>query len=218
MDLKQLLQLVKQGEGQYLEFKRKANFPEKIAREFIAFANSGGGVLLLGVDDDTTVYGCKFPEEEEYAITNYLEQHCSPKIPYRIERVPVDAKHEVVVFYIAASKLRPHFLMGQGNDARKTAFVRVKDMSITASREMVSVMRFSEQTHGVRLQVGELEKRILSALESSPGTSLHGLAAQLSLGKRKVSDRLILLVRAGLLRIEPSPGGDRFQLNEKSFE
>ena len=58
----QLRRLVSQGEGQHLEFKRKASFPEKIVRELIAFANTEGGTLLIGVDDDKSIPGVKFPE------------------------------------------------------------------------------------------------------------------------------------------------------------
>ena len=51
MTFTELKQLVRRGEGQYLEFKKKADHPDKIVREMVAFANSGGGELLLGVDD-----------------------------------------------------------------------------------------------------------------------------------------------------------------------
>ena len=52
-----LRRLVSQGEGQHLEFKRKASYPDKIVRELIAFANSQGGTLLVGVDDDKSKIG-----------------------------------------------------------------------------------------------------------------------------------------------------------------
>ncbi|MDZ7649627.1 MAG: ATP-binding protein [Cytophagales bacterium] len=48
----------------HLEFKRKAAYPEKIVRELIAFANTEGGTLLVGVDDDKSIPGVKYPDEE----------------------------------------------------------------------------------------------------------------------------------------------------------
>ena len=53
MTHRQLERLVAVGEGQHLEFKRQVPRPQRLAKEVIAFANSGGGHLLLGVDDDT---------------------------------------------------------------------------------------------------------------------------------------------------------------------
>ena len=60
--LTELRKLISKGEGLHLEFKRKALHPDKILRELIAFANSGGGILLVGVDDDKSIPGLKFPE------------------------------------------------------------------------------------------------------------------------------------------------------------
>ena len=76
MDLAELRKLVRQGEGENLEFKRKATHPDKIAREIIAFANTTGGILLVGVDDDKSIYGCKYADEEAFAIQSFLDNHC----------------------------------------------------------------------------------------------------------------------------------------------
>ena len=51
LDLRNLKHLVRHGEGQRLEFKMKVKFPEKIVKELVAFANSDGGHLFIGVSD-----------------------------------------------------------------------------------------------------------------------------------------------------------------------
>ena len=50
-----LLDLIEEGENLQCEFKRHFTTPEKIAREMIAFANTKGGYLIFGVDDDRQV-------------------------------------------------------------------------------------------------------------------------------------------------------------------
>ena len=52
MDLREIKVLVSRGGGQYLEFKKKANYTEKIVKEVVTFVNSERGQLLLGVDDE----------------------------------------------------------------------------------------------------------------------------------------------------------------------
>ena len=64
MNFGELQRLVRKGEGQFLEFKRKANHPEKIVKELVSFANSGGGTLLLGVSDDGKLNGVRNPHED----------------------------------------------------------------------------------------------------------------------------------------------------------
>ncbi len=89
--LRELKKLVSEGEGIQLEFKRKASYPEKIVRELIAFANTEGGTLLIGVDDDGSVPGVKYPEEEAHVV---------------VEVVLRFAMREAGAFLIAASSSR----------------------------------------------------------------------------------------------------------------
>lgn len=68
--------MVKAGENDFLEFKRKASFPEKIVKEIVAFANTRGGDLLIGVDDNGTIPGLKFAEEDAWVLDNAIQQYC----------------------------------------------------------------------------------------------------------------------------------------------
>jgi predicted HTH transcriptional regulator len=70
--VQQLKKLVAQGEGASLEFKRKVTNPEKVIREMVAFANTSGGVLLVGIGDDRSIPGLKFPEDERHVIMEQL--------------------------------------------------------------------------------------------------------------------------------------------------
>lgn len=42
--------ILQEGEGYYLEFKENVN--SDLAKEMAAFANSSGGRILIGIDDD----------------------------------------------------------------------------------------------------------------------------------------------------------------------
>ena len=61
-----IVNLLKQSEGKTLEFKRDLSSPTNILRTIIAFANTAGGVLIIGVEDVTHyVVGIKEPHELE---------------------------------------------------------------------------------------------------------------------------------------------------------
>jgi len=53
MNKKELLELIKTGEGYTLEFKE--NYSSSIDKEICAFANANGGRILLGVKDDNSI-------------------------------------------------------------------------------------------------------------------------------------------------------------------
>jgi ATP-dependent DNA helicase RecG len=55
-------ELLRRGEGKTLEFKRDLSSPRNILKTLTAFANTAGGVLLIGVDDETrAVFGIDQP-------------------------------------------------------------------------------------------------------------------------------------------------------------
>jgi len=48
-----------------LEFKRDASSPKPILKSLVAFANTAGGRLVIGVDDDKRPVGVDNPLDEE---------------------------------------------------------------------------------------------------------------------------------------------------------
>ena len=60
MDKKELLNLIKTGEGYTLEFKE--SLPSDLAKHMCAFANASGGKILLGIKDNGQIVG--------YSLTN----------------------------------------------------------------------------------------------------------------------------------------------------
>lgn len=52
-----LLTLLQRHEGKTLEFKRDLSSPINILRAIVAFANSAGGVLILGIEDGNMLHG-----------------------------------------------------------------------------------------------------------------------------------------------------------------
>jgi predicted HTH transcriptional regulator len=52
-----VLELIERGECLNVEFKQRFSSHEKIAKEMIAFANTRGGFILIGVDDDKSLFG-----------------------------------------------------------------------------------------------------------------------------------------------------------------
>ncbi|MBS1545495.1 MAG: ATP-binding protein [Bacteroidetes bacterium] len=207
--VRRLHQMVRQGEGLHLEFKRKASFPDKIAREIIAFANTDGGTLLIGVDDDGSIPGVKYPEEESLAIRLALRKHCRPGVVFHENIYPVTEKKFVLEWTIPQSRNRPHFFV---TDGKKTAFVRRKDQSITASTEMCEVIRRSKSSKGTHLQYGVAEESIVHYLHKHHSASLGDIIEATGLKLPVASHKVVKLVLAGILTLSPSEKGDVFAL------
>ena len=202
-----LRRVVSKGEGQQLEFKRKASFPDKIVRELIAFANTDGWTLLIGVDDDKTIPGVKFPDEESIVIHNELKNHCRPGLAFHEVVIPISEKRFVLNWRIPKSDKRPHFYVTNGE---RISFVRHGDQSIKASKEMTEIMRRSKSQNGTRFTYGEAEQKIIHFLDAQPAISLREFAQLTRLNRYMASRKIVRLVLANVLKITPTDKGDFF--------
>ncbi|HEX9952475.1 MAG TPA: RNA-binding domain-containing protein [Rubricoccaceae bacterium] len=208
-DLKRLVLL---GEGPRLEFKNRVPRPERIAREVIAFANTDGGTVLIGVDDDGTILGLRDAEEELFALSNALRGRVSPEPEVEIEAVRVGARRDVLVVRVPASAHRPHVLVPEpgtvGEAARQHAYVRVADQSVEASRESIRVMRAEHRGEAVAFTFGEPERRLLEYLDRHERITVAEYARMAEMPPWRASKTLVALVRAGIVQLHPRPGGD----------
>lgn len=208
MDLRTLKELVRQGEGDTLEFKLKSNHPERIIREVVAFANSGGGKLLIGVGDDKTIKGLKYADEDEYIIERAIEKYCVPSISYRTERVPIADERDVLIFHIHRSAEKPHAVL----DAlgKRKAYVRVKDKSVQASYEMRQIMKRARPDRDVRFSYGEKEKQLMQLLDEQQSVTVDSYASKVGIPRNLASRTLVMLVLANVLEVHPDEMVDRF--------
>ena len=210
-DLKRLVLL---GEGARLEFKNRVPRPERIAREVIAFANTDGGTVLIGVDDDGTLVGLRDAEEELYALSNALRDRVDPEVEVEISAVRVSRRRDVLVVRVPASGDRPHVLVPEpgatGEAARRHAFVRVDHQSVEASKESVRVMRAEGRGDAVAFTFGEPERRLLEYLDRHERITAAEYARMAEMPPWRASKTLVALVRAGIVRLPPRPGGDDY--------
>jgi ATP-dependent DNA helicase RecG len=106
--------LLLQHEGKTLEFKRDLSSPGPALRTLVAFANSAGGRLVIGVEDRTrAVVGVKAPLDVEERLANLIADSIEPRLLPEIEIVPW-RKTQVVVATVHPSGLRPHHLKANG--------------------------------------------------------------------------------------------------------
>lgn len=217
MDLKELKALVKKGEGSNLEFKLKASHPEKIVREVVAFANTDGGILLIGVGDDKSIPGLKFADEEEYILTRAIEKYCTPEITYRLDRLTVLAEREVLIFTIPSSDQKPHYVIQDFENNLGKAYVRVLDRSVQASKEMREVLKGERKQRNIRFTYGEKEHTLMQYLAAHQMITVDEFSKAAHIPRTIASRTLVLLVLANVLKILPNEVQDYFTIAGEAF-
>ena len=129
----ELLRLVRGGEDTFLELKVKLSNPEKIAQEIVALANTGGGVIVFGVNDQMRIEGVDDPESVQDELVRICRDEIQPAITPFIDRIAFDSGRRVVALDVEG-KRRPY----RTRDGR--FYVRIGSEKREASREELSAL------------------------------------------------------------------------------
>lgn len=209
----QLKKLILEGESSQVEFKRKVSKPVKIAKEMSAFANSKGGFLLVGVDDDRSVVGVRSEKSEIDLLETAAAFYVEPEIPVDIEVVNYKGK-DVVVARIEEGERKPYKVVFEdkySKEKKKRAYIRVGEASMTASSEMTRFLStLNPDSPPVSLVVGEIEKRLFTFLDQYQRATVKDFTAICNISRRRAERLLIRLVKAGVLQIHSDSTSDFF--------
>ena len=103
----ELLRLIRGGEDTFLELKVKLSNSEKIAQEIVALANTGGGVIVFGVNDQLRIEGVDDPESVQEELVRICREDIEPSLIPFIDRIAFDNGRRVVALDIEG-KRRPY--------------------------------------------------------------------------------------------------------------
>src|SRR5712664_3455977 len=122
----ELMRLVRGGEDTFLELKVKLSNPEKIAGEIVALANTGGGVIVFGVNDQLRVEGIEDGENVQDELVRICREEVVPPIVPFIDRIAFDNGRRIVALEVNG-KRRPYrtrdgrFFIRIGSDKREAS-------------------------------------------------------------------------------------------------
>ncbi|MCL6638752.1 MAG: ATP-binding protein [Firmicutes bacterium] len=92
-----MLEMILKGEDSFTEFKEERVHPDELAAEMVAFSNSEGGTLLVGVSDRGEILGLTDWDKTMQRIDNVANHNCEPPVFFVIEKVVIEGKHVLVV-------------------------------------------------------------------------------------------------------------------------
>ena len=214
-----LLDLVGQGEGLRVEFKRLIHSAPKIARSIVAFANTSGGVILIGVDDDSRIVGIQSEKETLQVIDEALKHHIEPRLNVEVS-VEEYKRRMVLLVDIAESSDRPHFHIEQvicQESGRRTlerrVFIREGSHNKTATEDRIALMNSSKTP--IRISFTDRERRLLDYLTTHELISADQFAEGAGIPMEEARRILVSLVRSGTLRLVTEGKNSFFALSTR---
>lgn len=134
-----LLELLRRPEGKTVEYKRDLSSPEGALKTLVAFANTAGGVLAIGIENATRrVLGVPDVLAAEERLANLVSDSILPRLVPDIEILSW-RKKQVLVAQAYPSGARPHYLARLGPD--EGIFVRVGSTNRRADTAQIREMR-----------------------------------------------------------------------------
>jgi ATP-dependent DNA helicase RecG len=122
----ELLRMVRGGEDTYLELKVRFSNVEKLTAEIIALANTAGGAMVFGVNDQLRVEGVEDPESIEEQLRDICSHQIQPPVFPYINKVAFDSGRRIVILEVDTEN-RPHrtlddrFYIREGSSKREAA-------------------------------------------------------------------------------------------------
>jgi predicted HTH transcriptional regulator len=132
--------LLKQKEGEKLDFKLKITSKEKIAKTLSALANTQGGYIVIGMSDNKKIIGID-PEEERYMIEAANEEFCKPSVSMILDEIKVyndkfqleEKESEISLLLVEVSKTLGPTIFCISKSGEKKAYKRINDQTVALS-------------------------------------------------------------------------------------
>lgn len=200
-----LLDIIGQGETRHTEFKRLVHSPIKIAKSIVAFANTEGGIILIGVDDDKRITGIHSEKEMLEIVHDAVKLHVEP-VPH-IETEVIEYKKRLVLMVIVPeSSDKPHYHISteRDNDTlkkvnRKKVYLREESHNKVASPDRVFLMKSAGDP--LKLSFGANEKMLLGYLADNTSITAQEFSSLAGIPLQKAMQTLVALVRSGAIKL-----------------
>jgi ATP-dependent DNA helicase RecG len=139
---------IEAGENLTTEFKRE--YTEEIKKTIVAFANTAGGILYIGINDDKTITGVANPDNTMLQITNAVRSAIKPDITLFVDyKTEKEGKAVVIAVTVQKGTACPYYLEGKGIRP-EGVYVRQGASSVPASE--AAILNMIKETDGEKYE------------------------------------------------------------------
>ena len=190
--------LIRQGEHQQLDFKHSITDSKKIARSLVAFANTDGGKLLVGVKDNGSIAGVR-DDEEFYMVQAAAQLYCKPPMDFESKIWEINGK---TILEITISKSSDIVFSAPNKEGKWVVYVRVKDQNFAANKILLKVWQKRKSKNGVLVRYTEIEKQLFDYLAINQKITFSKFKKMVQVSKQKAERILVNLIVLDLIEIE----------------
>jgi len=201
--------LIAEGENQTLDFKFEISDFRKIARTLVAFSNTDGGRLLVGVKDNGAIAGVR-SEEEYYMIEGAAGLYCRPEIKFEVRNWQVEGR-KILEVLINRGHTKPY--MAQDESGNWHAYIRQRDQNFKASALQLQVWENQKSGQTTTIRFRHAESVLLHYLEENHSITQSKFRRLAGLSAPQSSRILVDFMMLGLIHSEYMQTTNNFTLS-----
>jgi predicted HTH transcriptional regulator len=205
-----LYKLIQEGEHQQQDFKYCINDSKKIAKSLVAFANTNGGRLLVGIKDNGKIAGIR-TEEEFYMVEAAAKIYSNPPINFSTQQWQIEGK-TVLEIKIEPSKTKPHY--AKDDNGKWLAYLRIADENYLAHKIQINVWKKSSSQEGIHFTYSEHEKFLIDYLQNNPSITVSKFIRLAHVSRLKAEDVLTNFIIMDVIKMKTEKDGTFFELNK----
>ncbi len=208
--MESIKKLISVGENQQQDFKFRIDDQRKIARTLVAFGNTDGGRLLIGVKDNGKIAGIN-PEEEFHMIQGAVELYCSPVLNFESRIWQEEMK---LVLEIIIEPNANHVFRAQDEEGNWKFYIRRNDQTLIANKIVQKVWKLEQNAINKPSIFGEKELIILKLIKESTPITLSKLYRISQLNKSSIDQIVSLLVYWQMINMIYREDSVYYEINE----
>jgi predicted HTH transcriptional regulator len=195
---KYIQKLIEEGEHQMQDFKYEISDSKKIARSLVAFANTDGGRLLIGVKDNGNISGIR-SEEEKYMIQTAAEMYCKPNIEYDVKEWNINGK-TILEVLVHKSKYFKHRAPDHNNIYK--VYTRVKDQNIIADKILLKIWKYKNNKQNIKITFTDSERFLLKYLNENNKITVTEFSEKAKISKKEAEKTIVNFTLMNIIRYE----------------
>lgn len=194
-----------EGEHQQQDFKFRVDDARKIAKTLVAFANTDGGRLLIGVKDNGKIAGVR-SDEEFHVIEAASQMYTHPEVGFVAKTHDVNGK-QVLEIEVPESAARPHYAIDA--DKKELAYFRRHDENYLANGVILRYWQLDQpgSKQAVLKEYGDIHKKLHELIESGVRVSISKFIKTANITPTEAREILATFLRWELLSFEVDQHG-----------
>jgi len=139
---------IETGENLTTEFKRE--YTDEIKKTIVAFANTAGGTLYIGINDDKSIAGVDNPDDTLLQVSNMVRSAIKPDLTLFVDcKIEKKGKAAVIVVTVQKGTACPYYLAGKGIRP-EGVYVRQGTSSVPATE--TAILSMIKETDGEKYE------------------------------------------------------------------